>query len=337
MDASGTQLKIGAMKTRVAFVGAAGILIAGYLIWHIGFTLIVSAVVVVGWSGFSLLCVYTFLIFGLLGSAWWVLVAESPTQRWRSFLWARLVRDSAAENLPFSQIGGFVMGARAAILQGIAPGIAAASMIADITTEMVAQLVYICLGIVLLGTQMRHVPGMPSTGWLLTVVGLAAIAAASFYSLQRYGGGLIRNFAGRFLPQALEYLDAVTTELQKIYRDPGRIGASFLLHFGAWAASGAATWVAFRLLGAQVQFSSVIGVESLIFAIRSIAFAVPNALGVQELAYVVFAPVLGVGPELAVAVSLLKRAQNVAIGIPVLLLWQVLEGHYAVSATNSGD
>jgi putative membrane protein len=324
------------MRTRVAFVGAAGLLIAGYLIWHIGFTSIFSAAVAVGWSGFSLLCAYTFLVFGLLGSAWWVLVAGSSGQGWRSFLWARLVRESAAENLPFSQIGGFVMGARAAILDGIAPGIAAASMIADVTTEMVAQLVYVCLGIVLLGTEMRQAPGIPSAGWLLTGVGLAAIAAGSFYSLQRCGGGLIRNFAGRFLPQALEYFEAVTFELQKIYRAPGRIGASFLLHFGSWVASGAATWIAFRLLGAQVHFSLVIAIESLVYAIRSIAFAVPNALGVQEVAYVAFAPVLGVGPEVAIAVSLLKRAQNVAIGIPVLLLWQAREGHDAISTASGG-
>ncbi len=278
---------------------------------------------------------YTFVVFWLLGSAWWVLVPGSSGPSWRNFLWARLVRDSAAENLPFSQIGGFVMGARAAILEGIAPGITAASMIADITAEMIAQLVYVCLGIVLLGTQIKHVQGIPSVGWLLTGVGLAAIAAGSLYSLQRYGGGLIRSFCERLLPQALLYLDAVDSELQKVYRAPERIGASFLFHLAGWIASGAATWIAFRLLGARVHFSSVIGVESLVYAIRSIAFAVPNAFGVQEGAYVVFAPVLGVGPELAVAISLLKRAQNIVIGIPVLLLWHLREGYSAVSAKSA--
>jgi glycosyltransferase 2 family protein len=320
------------MRSRVALVGVIGLLVTGYLIWHIGFTAIVSAALRIGWSGFSLLCIYAFLVFALLGSAWWVLVAGSRAQGWRTFLWARLVRDSAAETLPFSQIGGFVIGARAAMLDGIAPGVAAASMIADITTEMVAQLVYVCLGIALLGAQMRQATGIPSTGWLLTGVALAAIAAGSFYSLQRYGGRLIRVFAGRFLPQTLEHIEAVTSELQMIYRAPGRIGASFLIHFAGWVASGASTWIALRLLGAQVHFSSVIGVESLVYAIRSVAFAVPNALGVQEVAYVVFAPVLGVGPELGLAISLLKRAQNIAIGIPVLLLWQALEGHHAIAA-----
>ena len=311
--------------------------VAGYLIWHIGFASILSATLTIGWSGFSLLCMFAFLVFALLGSAWWVLVTGSRPHGWRTFLWARLVRDSAAETLPFSQIGGFVIGARAAILDGIAPGVAAASMIADITTELVAQLVYVCLGIALLGAQTRQAAAVPSTGWLLTGIALAGVAAGSFYSLQRYGAGLISVFAARFLPQTIEYIEAVSSELQTIYRSPGRIGASFLLHFAGWVASGTSTWIALRLLGAQVPFSLVIGVESLVYAIRSVAFAVPNALGVQEAAYVVFAPVLGIGAELGLAVSLLKRAQNIAIGVPVLLLWQALESQHAVAAARADN
>jgi putative membrane protein len=324
------------MRTRVALVGIIGLAVTGYLIWHIGFASILSAVLAIGWSGFSLLCIFALLVFGFLGSGWWVLVA-APAQGWRTFLWARLVRDSAAETLPFSQIGGFVIGARAAILDGVAPGLAAASMIADITTEMVAQLVYVCFGIALLGAQLKHSVAIPSTGWLLTGASLAAVAAGSFYALQRYGGGMIRVFAARFLPQALDHAEAVTSELRMIYRAPGRIGASFLFHLAGWVASGAATWIAFRLLGARIELATVIAIDSLVYAIRSVAFAVPNAIGVQEVAYVVFAPVLGVGPELAVAVSLLKRAQNIAIGIPVLLLWQALEGHHAMATARADN
>jgi putative membrane protein len=231
-----------------------------------------------------------------------------------------MVRDSAAETLPFSQIGGFVVGVRAAILDGFAPAAAAASMIADITTEMVAQLVYVSLGIALLGATMKNAAGLPSTGWLMTGISLAALAAASFCALQRYGSGMVRFFTARFLPQALEHTDGVTSELRAIYRAPERIAASFLFHLVGWITSGASTWIAFRLLGAHTLLSSVIAIDSLVYAIRSVAFAVPNALGIQEAAYAMFAPVLGVGPEIAIAISLLKRGRDVAIGIPVLLL-----------------
>lgn len=320
------------MKIRVAVVGLVGLLVIGALIWHVGFGEVFSAVFKIGWAGFALFCGLGLSLFALLGSAWWVLVTGLPVHRWRTFLWARMVRDSAAETLPFSQIGGFVIGARAAIVEGVPAPLAAASMMADITTEMVAQLVYVCLGIALFGAAMQSTAGMPSTGSLITGIFLAATAAASFFAVQRYGAGTIRYFVAHLLPQALEHADAVTSGLQAIYRAPERIAASFLLHVAGWFASGASTWVAFRLLGGHAGFSSVIAVDSVIYAIRSVAFAVPNALGVQEAAYAVFAPVLGVGPEIGIAISLLKRAKDIAIGIPVLLVWQTREGQRMVAA-----
>ena len=83
--------------------------------------------------------------------------------------------------------------------------------------------------------------------------------------------------------------------------------------------------------------SAIIAVDSLVYGLRSIAFAVPNAIGVQEAAYAAFAPVLGVSVEVALAVSILKRARDVAIGIPVLLVWQALEGNRAVAVARSGN
>ena len=319
------------MKNRVALVGVLGLLVAGYLIWHTGFAPVFSAVVAIGWRGFSLLCAFAFVVFALLGTAWWVLMAGSPAATWRTAVWARLVRDSASETLPLSQLGGFVFGARAAVLDGVAPALAAASMIADITTEMIAQIVYVCLGIVLLGAQSRTAMSMPSTGWMFAGVAMAGLAAAGFFAVQRYGGGMTQLLAVRFLPRAAEHAEAVTSELESIYRMPGRVAASVIVHVTAWIASGAATWIALRLLGAPVGLVAVIGVESLVSGLRSAAFAVPNAIGVQEAAYAGFAPILGVGPEFGLAISILKRARDIAIGVPVLLVWQALEGSRAIA------
>ena len=71
---------------------------------------------------------------------------------------------------------------------------------------------------------------------------------------------------------------------------------------------------------------AVVAIEALIFAVRSIAFVVPGALGVQEGAYLLLAPLFGLDPEAAIALSLLKRARDVVIGLPALLTWQAGEG-----------
>ena len=87
-----------------------------------------------------------------------------------------------------------------------------------------------------------------------------------------------------------------------------------------------------RLIGAQVDLAAVMAIESLVYATRSAAAFIPNALGVQEAAYTILAPLFGVGAEFGLAVSLLKRARDIAVGVPILLIWQAVEGRRALAA-----
>ena len=48
----------------------------------------------------------------------------------------------------------------------------------------------------------------------------------------------------------------------------------------------------------------------------------PGALGVQEAGYALLMPLFGLPAEMGLAVSLLKRARDIVIGVPVLLAWQ---------------
>ena len=62
-----------------------------------------------------------------------------------------------------------------------------------------------------------------------------------------------------------------------------------------------------------------------LYAARSVAFAIPNAVGVQEGAYILLGVGFGLTPETALALSLLKRARDLTIGLPVLAAWQLVE------------
>src|ERR1700749_3610900 len=117
-----------------------------------------TAATTVGWSGFALLCLATLLVFLIMGPAWYVLLPASFGLRGWPFIWARMVRDAASDALPFSQVGGFVLGARAAILHGVSSRVTVASMIVDVITEMLAQIAYIALGAMVLMTRVPHTP-----------------------------------------------------------------------------------------------------------------------------------------------------------------------------------
>ena len=108
------------VKIRIVIIAALGLALALYLVTYVGLGAVFSAAVAVGWGGFAILCLYALGLFLLLGCAWYVLAARLPRTRLWVFVWARMVRDAATEVLPFSQLGGIVFGARAAILHGVA-------------------------------------------------------------------------------------------------------------------------------------------------------------------------------------------------------------------------
>jgi len=80
------------------------------------------------------------------------------------------------------------------------------------------------------------------------------------------------------------------------------------------------------LAGEPLPFSAVLVLESMLYAVRTSAFVVPNAVGVQEGAYILLGATFGLTPEMALALSLLKRARDLAIGLPTIGVWQALEG-----------
>jgi putative membrane protein len=322
-----------ALRLRLWLVAVLGLALIGYLLTHIGLRAVLAAAASIGAGGFGLLCVFAFVVFAVLGPAWYVLLPRSTHPSLAVIVWARMVRDAASESLPFSQVGGMILGVRAAALFGMPTRLSVASMIVDVTTELLGQLLYVGFGLLLLvlhGT--RSSEAMAVERSILIGLGIAALGGTAFLAMQRRGlSWLSGKLAGRVFPASAAYMAGIAADLRDIHRSPLRIVLSACIHFCAWNAAALTTWVAFRLIGQQVQISAVISLESLVYAVRSVAFFVPNALGVQEAAYAVLAPLLGIGPQYALAVSLLRRARDLTIGIPILLVYQLLEGRRAIA------
>jgi hypothetical protein len=76
-------------------------------------------------------------------------------------------------------------------------------------------------------------------------------------------------------------------------------------------------------------------IESLGQAIKVVGFAVPAAVGVQEGGYVLVCGLYGLSPEVAIALSLIKRVREIALGLPALAAWQWLEARPAAAGLPS--
>ena len=320
------------MKLRLAILATVGVALALYLVRYVGWHAVLAAAGALGLLGFAVFSLCGLLVFALLGAAWQVLLEAPNAPRLALLIRARLVRDAGAEVLPFSQLGGIALGVRAAILQGLAAPLAAASMIVDVTTEMLAQIAYAALGVAILALRVppsSRVASLVTAG--VTGLAVAAIAAGLFIAVQRHGGRIAARLGARLLRGAVESLAGFRTALERIYHSPSRVALSAVLHLAAWIANGAVVWLGFRIMGARLDLAGALAIESLVYAIRSAAVVIPNALGVQEGAYVVLGPLFGVGADVALAMSVLKRARDIAIGVPVLLLWQGAEGRRVLS------
>jgi len=304
---------------------AGGLALMGFLIVHSGLAPIASALSSLGFMGLAIVALAHLLIIGMLGIAWWLVGRTVGLANWAGFIWARAVRDAAAEALPFSQVGGYVIGARALTLEGgaDAPSAAASTMI-DLIVEFSAKFPYLLLGLMLLQWLMPSGPTLIAS--IVAFAGILCLAAAASTVHSRAEGMLRRTF-DRFVrrwPGLHSSRERAVAAFGMVRRgEPLR--ASFLLHLGCWIMGAAETWLIFRLMHNAVPAGTALIIDSLVGAIRTFAFLVPGAIGVQEGGYVLLCGLFGLPVGVALAFSFARRARDILIAVPILLSWKYRE------------
>jgi putative membrane protein len=294
----------------------------GLAAWF-GFAPIGKAILSVGGGGFSLFCAWQMATMAILGVGWWIVAPES-SRRLPPLIWGRMVRDSAGCCLPFSQVGGFLLGARAASLQGLAWGVVTISMVVDLTAEFISELIFAAAGLLVL---LRHMADGTRT---LPLAAATAGALGLGYAVFRLHGKVLPvlvRFGERVLGDWARggLTGASAGDLAALYSQSGRLVAAILVHLLGWVAKGVGNWLAFRLLGADLSLIDALAIEGLLHALLIPAFVIPGYAGVQEAGYAGLGALFGLSPEISIGVSLLRRARDIALGIPILLAWQLWE------------
>ncbi len=320
------------MKTATILLALLGLaLVTGFTTW-LGAGAVTQAMLSVGAGGFALLVLWQVATDGLLALAWRISCPRPALDIGVGrLLLTRMVREAGITCLPFSQVGGILLGMRATSFgfgRTLPWPAAVAANIVDITTEVIGQIGFVLLGLVFL---LDRKPGSDLAGpiGLGTLLGMAAIAG--FIWAQRSAGGLFRRGAGllgRHLvagSRALGGIDSLQGRINRFYARPGRIAAASLVQMLAWTGSAVWVWLAYRLLGAPIGFGSALAIEGVASGVLSLSFLMPASLGVQEGAYVALGSLFGIDPHLSFGLSLLRRGRDLAIGVPTLLLWQWIE------------
>ena len=316
-------------RARAAAIAAAviGLFVATAVVGYFNFGAVLAAMRPIGLPGFLAVIAAQLCLFVPLGLAWWLVALGEPAERIPLFMWSRLLREAASDVLPFSQLGGLVIAARAAVLGGTSTAVAFGSSMVDTTVEIVAQLIYTLVGVGLLARRLGFAANSGDR-LLYSVAGGLVIAAAlvgGLIAVQRRGLNLMEGLFHRLAPAAGHHATAVTKVVEAAYGQPARLWTGLGVHIFAWFGAAGGTWLILVLIGRPLPFASVAAIESLMFAIRNAAFVAPSGLGVQEGAYALLGPLFGLPVEAALALSLLKRARDIAVGVPMLLSWQLAE------------
>nr|WP_238310187.1 flippase-like domain-containing protein [Methylobacterium organophilum] len=255
----------------------------------------------------------------------------------------RFVREGINTLLPVASVGGEFVGGRLLTFWGVSGALAAASLLVDMLIQVATQLVFTLIGVGLL-RQVEGERAATMADLTLHIAGLALLALAAFFAVQRLGAariverklaGLGRRFMREAAPTASGTLPGGTQSVQDCLdalwarARRGRIAQSFLLHLMAWIAGAAEIWLALACIGIAIGPLEALVIESLAQAIKSAAFPVPGGLGVQEGGFVVVGSLFGIDADTALALSLIKRVPDVALGLPSLVAWQTLEARRA--------
>ena len=316
------------MKRGVILAAIAGLAgLAALVVWS-GWADVAAAIRQAGWTGFAAVTGFQILCIVICGLAWWVLPQGEPSLSWRFFVWTRWVRDGVGNLLALLPAGSELVGARVLALRGVdAPG-AAASVVVDLTAELLSQVLFTIAGVLLL-VALR--PDSPVTAWGTIGIAVAVPAAVGFVVAQRFG--LFRLLAGisekLVAGSGLPWGEALHQRIAAIYRRRGRFLAGVALHLAGWLLSAGGVWAGLACLGHPVAFHEALVIESVVYAVRNAAFFVPWGAGVQEGGYVVLGALFGVPAGSMLALALLKRARDVALGAPAAGHWLLTEKRLA--------
>jgi putative membrane protein len=317
------------MTRTATFALSAGVLLFIGVLVSQGLPVVVATLALAGWG---LLFVAIFHLLPLVLDAAAIRVLFEPgvgsaavPRSMRAAVLARWAGESANSLMPAGQLGGPVLMARHLAQRGLALPEAAAAITVSTTLQTFAQIAFALLGVALLGAEASDLSRPALRVSSLIASGLLAVQVGGFYWMQRRGlfSKLMRaasRFAGkRDWSQWVSHAAAIDRAVQVSYGRRGPVAASFLLSMTGWLVGTGEVYLILLLIHHPVNWLNSLLLESLGQAIRGAAFAIPGALGVQEGGYLLLAPLAGLPPEAALALSLAKRARELLLGVPGLL------------------
>ncbi|KQT53399.1 hypothetical protein ASG52_04550 [Methylobacterium sp. Leaf456] len=308
----------------LALALAAGLGLGVALIRWAGAEAVGEALVRLGWPGFFAVCLLQAVVVATRAAALRVQFGQAA---FTACLGARLVREGAQNVLWMVPGLGVVAGIRAlTLMPGMRAGPVRAAactfidMLVESTTLMLCALLSLLL---VLGVVESGQGGLWLAAFAAAALPLVALAGLGRHAgARRLVGKLVRKGARAFGQGIGRDLTDATAALTADRRRMLRAGA---IHLGGWVLGAGQIWLAARTMGVELSLPAALALNSLVVAVTGLLFVVPWGAGVQEGSFVLVGGLFGVDPATALVLSLVQRARDLALGVPGVGVWAVLE------------
>jgi glycosyltransferase 2 family protein len=307
--------------------GLAGLTLATGLIAYQGFNVVFAALASAG-VGLLWASLFHIVPMTINAHAWQVLLGRSRRPVLAYMTWVTWLRESVNGLLPVARIGGEVLAVRLALQRGVRMGPAVASVVVDMTLGLASQFAYTMVGLVLL---VQYSDDLTTRGSILLGLAIGIPVVVAFVVAQRNGlfamvGKVARALFGERFMALVGGAAALDRSVRVVYRRPARLLWCTVWQFVSYIVAAGEIWLALYFLGHPISVGEAILIDALTHAVSSAAFVVPAAIGVQEGGFMVIGGLLGLTPEIALALALARRARDLILFLPGLLAWQIAEG-----------
>ena len=325
----------GKIQLTVWLLGIAGAALFIAIIIHQNLSKVGAAFAAAGWAIVGVIAYHSVVPVFLDTIGWWVLFPQSDRLPLRKLIWMRWIGESVSTLVPSAAVGGDMVRARLAAINGAPLPIAASTVLVDLTLGVFTQAAFTVLGVVLLvgATGQKNFVRPTLVGTFIGVLGVLG-----FYFVQRLGmfrflAKIIARMANspewQSLVQGGETLDQT---VRALYARRKAVFACCAWTILSLVLGSGEIWIALYALDLHATFVNALILQSMVLTIRSAAFAVPGGLGVQEGGYLFVGHLLGIPGDAAFALSLIARVRELALGIPGLISWQLIEARRLLRA-----
>jgi len=325
------------MRTLPIFGLILGLLIFVILILWQGIGDIFDLLVSSGWELLTLPIVW-FPCLIAASISWRMLFPKQHTPKFTAVFKALWIGRAINTLLPVATIGGEIAKARLITLWGTSGVDTSASVLVDKTVQAMAVAVWAFTGTLLL-----IYLALDDELAIAAMLGVTALAGGLLgFILVQHAGivGFMAMVVGKFVSsdgweEITNNAKEVDAIVRVIYKDYRSVAISTLWRTFGLVLQTSEVWLACYLLGFPINIIEALMLKSLTSTISDIAFFIPNAYGVQEGGYVMLGALLGMTPDIALAVSLATRIRELVVDIPGLLVWQHFESKLLLKKSNN--